>query len=171
MASMLVAATLSACIGVELPINSPTFERRPPLPGRPDYLQTIGFIDSGVHYISPAAKFFVSGSGDMCFWDAAIVPGFTPVYIPPNYWCISPFNVSRVEAIENGVTYIDRVRLWCRLGAPQCAYKVGYPNIPDYRWIANSITTETVPFQRQREAIAYLVYLMGGNLEHPQALQ
>ncbi len=171
LAGVLIAALLSACVGVELPLNSPAFEKRAQLPGHPDYLQTIGFIDSGVRYISPAGGFFVSGSGDLCFWEA-IVPGFQPVYIPPNYWCMSPFNVGRVAAVENNVSYIDRVQLWCRLGAPQCAYKVGYPTIPDYRWIANSITAETVPFQRQRDAVAYLVYLMGGNLEGgPQALQ
>jgi hypothetical protein len=170
LASMSLAGWLTACVGYEAPINSSAFEKRPPLPGRPDYQQTIGFIDSGMRYLSPASGFFVSGGGDMCFW-GALVPEYTPVYIPTNYWCMSPFSVGRVEAIENDVTYLDQVRLWCRLGAPQCAYKVSYPMLPDYRWIANSITAEIVPFQQQRDAIAYLVYLMGGNLETPQALQ
>lgn len=163
-------AMLTACVLTPGPINSLAYQKRPPLPGQPGYLQTIEYIDDGMHYISPAAGFFVSSTGDMCF-QGVIVPGVPPEYIPPNYWCVNPNAVSRVDAIENNISYINQVRLWCRLGAPQCAYKVGYPNVPDNLWIANSITTETVPFLRQKDAIEYLVYLMGGNLERQQAWQ
>jgi hypothetical protein len=161
---------LQACVQMAAPINSLAFEKRPPLPGQPGYLQTIDYIDHGSNYISPGARFFVSSSGDMCFW-GAIVPGVQPEYIPPNYWCMSPFAVGRVDALENDVSYINQVRLWCGLAAPQCAHKVGYPNVPDNLWIANSITAETVPFLRQREAIEYLVYLMGGDVQRDQALR
>jgi hypothetical protein len=152
------------------PINSVAYERRPPLPGQPGYLETIKFIFDGVHYISPTSGFLVSETGDLCF-QGAIVPGNPPEYIPNNFWCISPFEVSRVEAIENDITYINQIRLWCRLGAPQCVYKTGYPNMLDDQWVANSITTETVPVLRQRDAIEYLVYLMGGDVERNQAMQ
>jgi hypothetical protein len=168
--SILIAAALAGCVQIGAPVNSLAFEKRPPLPGQPGYLETISYIDDGMHYISPAAGFFVSNLGDMCFLKA-IVPGPQPEYIPPNYWCINPLAVDRVEAIDNNISYINQVKLWCRLAAPQCAYKVGYPNVPDNLWIANSITAETVPFLRQREAVEYLVYLMGGNVQRQQALQ
>jgi len=152
------------------PVNSLAFQKRPPLPGQPGYLETIRYIDDGMHYITPIAGFFVSHTGDMCFW-GAIVPGVTPVYIPPNYWCISPFAVGKVDAIENNISYVNQIRLWCRLATPQCAYKVAYPSMLDTKRIANFVTAETIPFQRQREAIEYLVYLMGGTVTRDQALQ
>jgi hypothetical protein len=164
-------ATTPACAPVPAPpIDSLTFQRRPPLPGQPGYLQTIAYIDNGVRYISPTAGFLVSATGDMCFHQV-IIPGVTPEYSPPYYWCISPFAVSRVDAVENDISYINQVRLWCRLAAPQCAYKVEYPNMLDNMPVANSITTETVPFFRQRDAIEHLVYLMGGNVQREQAMR
>jgi hypothetical protein len=166
----IVLVVVSACVLTPGPINSLAFEKRPPLPGQVGYLETIQYIDSGLHFISPTTGFFVSNIGDMCF-QGAIVPGVTPIYIPPNYWCINPLAVSHVDAIKNDISYINQVRLWCRLTAPQCAYKVGYPNVPDNLWIANSVTMETVPFLRQRDAIEYLVYLMGGDVERQQAMR
>ncbi len=155
---------LAGCVQVGVPVNSLAFEKRPPLPGQPTYLQTIAYINDGMHYISPDASFFVSNLGAMCF-QGAILPGPTPVYIPPNYWCINPLAVSRVEAIDNNISYINQVKLWCRLAVPQCVEKAAYPNWPDRPLVSNSITVETVPFLRQRDAIEYLVYLMGGNVE------
>jgi hypothetical protein len=152
------------------PINSLAFARRPPLPGQAGYLETIYYIYHGINYISPTAGFLVSSIGDLCF-QGAVVPGFPPVTIPNNFWCISPFNVGRVETVQNNVSYIDQVRLWCRLEAPQCAYKVGYPNMMDHLWAANSISVETMPFLRQRDAIEYLIYLMGGTLPRNVAAQ
>lgn len=164
-------AVLSACVPPPTPpINSLAFEKRPPLPGQPGYLETIKYIDNGLHYISPTAGFYVSAVGNLCF-QGAITPGVLPVYLANNYWCMSPFAVSRVEAIENDISYINQVRLWCRLAAPQCAYEIGYPTVLDTTRIANSITTETVPFLRQRDALEYLVYLMGGDVGRQQALQ
>ncbi len=166
-----VATLIAACVPAPAPpINSLAFEKRPPLPGQPGYLETIKYIHDGINYISPTGGFLVSNTGDLCF-QGAIVPGITPEYIPDNFWCISPFNVSRVEAIENDISYINLVRLWCRLATPQCAYKIGYPNMLDNSWVANSITAATVPFIKQREAIEYLVYLMGGELHPQQALR
>jgi hypothetical protein len=83
---------------------------------------------------------------------------------------MSPLDVSSVDALENNVSYVNRVRLWCRLGSPQCAHKIAFPNQFDTMTAANSITAETIPFVRQRDAIVYLVYLMGGNVEHDEAL-
>src|SRR5690349_11868047 len=48
-------------------INSPAYAIRPPLPGRPGYLDMIRYIDSGVKYIDPYAEFFISYDGQMCF--------------------------------------------------------------------------------------------------------
>jgi hypothetical protein len=158
-----MTAILAACVPPPAPpVNSLAFERRPPLPGRPGYLETIKYIFDGVHYVSPTAGFLVSNTGDLCF-QGVVVPGPPPVYVPDNFWCMNPLAVDRVEALENDITSVNQVRLWCRLGAPQCAYKVGYTNILSNYWVANSITTQTVPFLRQRDAIEYLVYLMGGN--------
>ncbi len=166
-----VLVMLTACVPPPTPpVNSPAFQKRPPLAGQPGYLETIKYIDNGVHYISPTAGFLVSAAGDMCF-QGVVVPGVTPEYIASNFWCMSPFAVGRVDAVENNISYINQVRLWCRLASPQCAHKIGYPNMLDNQWIANSITAETVPFQRQREAIEYLVYLMGGTVQRDQALQ
>lgn len=168
---MMSAAATAACAPVPAPpINSLAFQRRPPLPGQPGYLQTIDYIDDGVRYISPTATFLVSATGDLCF-QGVIVPGVTPEYVPEYYWCISPFAVSRVDAVENNISYINQVRLWCRLAAPQCAYKISYPNMLDRMPVANSIAAETVPFFRQRDAIEYLVYLMGGNMQREQAMR
>lgn len=36
--------------------------------------------------------------------------------------------------------------------------------------IGNSITAQTVPYQRQREALQYLIYLMGGNVRQSAGL-
>jgi hypothetical protein len=167
---VLLAATAGCAPLPPPPIDSLAFQKRPPLPGQPGYLQTIHYINDGVRYVSPAAGFLVSATGDLCF-QGVLVPGVTPEYIPPYYWCISPLAVSRVDAVENDISYINQVRLWCRLAAPQCAYKVEYPNMFDDMPVANSIITETVPFFRQRDAIEYLVYLMGGNLQREQAMQ
>lgn len=162
---------LSACIPQPPPpINSPAFAKRPPLPGQPGYGETIAFIDNGLHYVMPTGGFLVSNTGDLCF-KGVITPGVTLETIPQGFWCMSPLAVSRVDAIENNISYINQVRLWCRLATPQCAYRTGLPNMLETNWVANSITTETVPFIHQREAIEYLVYLMGGNLERSQALR
>jgi hypothetical protein len=170
LAVMMVVAACASPPPPLPPINSVAFERRPPPPGQPGYLDTIKFIDNGIRYIIPTGGFFVANTGDMCF-RGVLTPGVAPEYLPDNVWCISPYDVSRVEAIDNNISYINQVRLWCRHAAPQCAYKLGFPNMLDNLWNANSITTETVPFLQQRDAIAYLVYLMGGEVERDVAAQ
>ena len=66
-----------------------------------------------------------------------------------NYWCMYPAAVNNVEAIENNVSYVNTVRLWCALEAPQCARRFGYPNFLDESDpIGNSISAETRPFER-----------------------
>ena len=143
-------------------INSPAFAVRPPPPGRPGYLDTIRYIDNGVKYIDGFAEFFISFDGQMCF--RGLVnrrEAFFENY--QNYWCMRPTQVNNVEALENNISYVNTVRLWCSSDAPQCAHRFGYPNFLDESgWMTNSITAQTVAYRKQRDAIEYLVYLMGG---------
>jgi hypothetical protein len=149
-------------------INSPAFAVRPPPPGQPSYLDTIRYIDTGVKYIDPFAEFFISFDGQMCFRglvnrQAAFFENYQ------NYWCMYPTAVNNVEALENNISYVNNVRLWCVLEAPQCARRIGIPNfLDDSGWFGNSITAQTRPFREQRNAIQYLIYLMGGNVREPQ---
>lgn len=152
-------------------INSPAYAIRPPLPGQPGYLDTIRYIDSGVRYIDPYAEFFISYDGQMCFRGLV---NRQQAYFEnyQNYWCMYPTAVNNVEALENDISYVDTVRLWCVLEAPQCARRVGYPNfLDDSDWVGNSIAAQIRPFREQRNAIEYLVYLMGGNAAGPKALR
>lgn len=157
-------------------INSPAFAVRPPPPGRPSYLDTIRYIDNGVKYIDPFAEFFVSFDGQMCFRGLV---NRQEAYFEnyQNYWCMYPTAVSNVEALENNISYVDTVRLWCVLEAPQCARRIGFANFLDDSfldisgWIGNSIAAQIRPFREQRDAIAYLVYLMGGNAAGAQPLR
>jgi hypothetical protein len=166
-----IVAALAACAPPPpAPFNSLAFDRRPPLPQQLGYLETIKYIDDGARYIAPSAGFFISGTGEMCFL-GSIIPGVTPELVPQHYWCISPLDVGMVDALENDTSYINEVRLWCRHASPQCAHKIAYPNPFDDATIANSITAETIPYRRERAAIEYLVYLMGGNVEPDEALQ
>jgi hypothetical protein len=149
-------------------INSPAYAVRQPPPGRPGYLETIRYVDDGVKYIDPYAEFFISFDGQMCFrglvnHQAAYFENYQ------NYWCMPPTAVNNVEALENDISYVNTVRLWCVLGAPQCARRIGIPNflengiLDNTGWLGNSISVQTRPFREQRDAIEYLVYLMGGN--------
>jgi len=150
-------------------INSPAFATRPPPPGQPGYLYTIRYIDNGVKYIDPFAEFFISFDGQMCFRglvnrQAALFENYQ------NYWCMYPTAVNNVEALEDNIIYVNTVRLWCVLEAPQCARRTGFPNLlDDSSWIANSIMAQTRPFREQRNAIEYLIYLMGGNVREAQS--
>jgi hypothetical protein len=150
--------------------NSLAYAVRPPPPGQPGYLETIRYINDGVKYVDPYSEFFISFDGQMCF-RGLINHQQAEFEYYQNYWCISPTAVNNVDALENDVSYVNEVRLWCRHAAPQCARRYGYPNFleesPPY---GNSISTQTVPFLRQRDAIAYLVYLMGGNVANAEPL-
>ena len=151
-------------------INSPAFAVRPPPPGQPSYLDTIRYIDDGVKYIDPFAEFFVSFDGQLCFRGLV---NRQQAYFEnyQNYWCVYPTAVNNVEGLENNVSYVNNVRLWCVLEAPQCARRIGIPNfLDDSVWIGNSITAQTRPFREQRNAIQYLIYLMGGNVREPEPL-
>ena len=152
-------------------INSPAYARRPPLPGQPGYLDTIRYIDSGVKYIDPYAEFFISYDGQMCFRGLV---NRQEAYFEnyQNYWCMYPTAVNNVEALENNISSINTVRLWCVLAAPQCARRIGFANFLDEsEWIGNSIAAQIRPFRDQRNAIDYLVYLMGGNAVGPKPLR
>jgi hypothetical protein len=166
--SVLTALLLVACAPPpSQPVDSPAFVRRAPPPGQPGYLETISYIADGLRYISPGATFFVSSAGEMCF-QGMPDPDRNPYAVPADYWCISPLAVGSVDTYRNDVTYIGGVRLWCRITAPQCAHKIGYPNFFDQSWIANSVTAETVPSQHQQAAIEHLIYLMGGDVGAPE---
>jgi hypothetical protein len=157
-------------------INSPAYARRPPLPGRPGYLDTIRYIDSGVKYIDAYAEFFISYDGQMCFRGLV---NRQQAYFEnyQNYWCMYPTAVNNVEALEDDINYVNTVRLWCVLEAPQCARRIGFTNFLDDSvldnsgWIGNSISAQTRPFREQRDAIEYLIYLMGGNAAGGQPLR
>jgi hypothetical protein len=168
-----IAATLSlsACLAPPPPINSVAFARRAALPGQPGYLETIKYIDDGVRYIDPAAEFFVSPDGEMCF-RGLVNRQQVQFETYSNYWCISPFAVSNVDALQNNVSYVNEVRLWCAHPAPQCAHRVGSADFldtsPD---IANSILVQVTPFRPARAAVEHLVYLMGGNVQDTWTLR
>ncbi len=167
---IIVMASLAACVPPPAPpLNSLAFARRPPPPGQPGYLETIRYVDDGMRYAVPNAAFFVSADGEMCF-QGTVIPGVTLEFSPPYYWCMSPFDVSNVEALENDISYVNEVRLWCRQSSPQCAHKIAYPDQFDNSRVANSIAAETFPFKRERAAIEYLVYLMGGAVEPDAAM-
>ena len=140
-------------------------------PAGPSYLDTIRYIDNGVKYIDPYAEFFISYDGQICF------RGLVNRQLPysenyQNYWCMYPTAVNNVETLENDIGYVDTVRLWCVLEASQCARRIGFANfLDDSSWFGNSIAAQTRPFKEQRNAIAYLIYLMGGNAAAAQPLR
>ena len=143
-------------------INSVAFAKREPAPGQPGYLETIRYIDSGVKYVDPQAEFFISFDGQMCF--RGVVNQLRAGNYQ-NYWCMPPIAVNNIDAIENDVSYVNEVRLWCRHAAPQCARKFGFANFFDETgWVANSISSQIIPYKQQRAAIEYLIYLMGGDV-------
>jgi hypothetical protein len=153
----------------EAGINSDAFAKRPPLPGQRGYLETIRFIDDGMKYIDPFAEFFISFDGQMCF--RGLINRQLPYFENyQNYWCMTPAFVNNVEELENNITTVNSVRLWCILEAPQCARRTGFWNFLDESpWIGNSISAETRPSREQRAAIEHLIYLMGGNVRSVQA--
>jgi hypothetical protein len=166
--SIVPALLLAACTTAPTPpVNSPAFARRAPLPGQPGYLETIRYIYDGLKYTSSGAAFFISSKGEMCF-QGLPDPDMNPYAVPQDYWCISPLAVGAVDRVNNDVTYVNGVRLWCRLSAPQCAHKFGSPNALDKSWIANSIVAETIPSRAQQAAFDHLIYLMGGDVAEPE---
>ena len=100
-------------------INSDAFAKRQPHPGQLGYLETIRFINDGVKYIDPFAEFFVSPDGQMCF-RGLVNRQMLEFENYQSYWCIYPDFVNNVEELENNITNVNSVRLWCVLQAPQC---------------------------------------------------
>lgn len=138
------------------PVNSPLFAVRAPPPGRPGYLATIGYINDGLKYVDAQTAFFVSDYGRMCFVGVLNVQRttFERRQFP---WCVAPTALADVEVVENDTTYVPQLRLWCRHAAPQCFQESGR----FYRR-SDSISVEILPAQGERNALAYLIYLMGG---------
>ena len=153
---MLYEGELPVGASVSAAGNSPAFARRGPLPGRPDYLLTIKYIDDGMRYVDPLTHFFISPAGEMCF---RTKPNYPQVIYETRYrvWCIDPQTVDRVDAVTNDITRINEVHVWCRRAYPQCAHSLSEPG-----WIANSISTSTVDYRKERDALEDLVDLMGG---------
>lgn len=150
-------------------INSDAFAKRQPLPGQLGYLETIRYINDGMKYIDPFAEFFISPDGQMCF-RGLVNRQMLEFENYQSYWCMYPAFVKNVEELENNITTVNSVRLWCVLAAPQCARRVGFSNyLDDSPWIGNSISAQTRPSKEQRAAIEHLVYLMGGNVRGVQA--
>ena len=150
-------------------INSDAFAKRQPLPGQSGYLETIRFIDDGMKYIDPFAEFFISPDGQMCF-RGLVNRRLLEFENYQSYWCMNPAFVNNVEDLQNSITSVNSVRLWCTLEAPQCARRIGLPNFLDESpWISNSISAETRPSKEQRAAIEHLIFLMGGNVRSAQA--
>jgi hypothetical protein len=163
---LLTACTSLVLYEGELPVgaslsaagNSPSFVRRGPPPGRPDYLQTIKYIDDGMRYVDPLTQFFISPAGEMCF---RTKPNYPQVIYETRYriWCIYPQTVDHVEAVTNDITRINEVHVWCLRAYPQCAHNLTEPG-----WIANSISASTLDYRQERDALENLIYLMGGNI-------
>ena len=166
------AALLAAACSTEpLAINSPAFEKRASLPGQMSYLETIKYIDDGMKYIDPSSEFFVSYTGDMCF-RGLVNRQMATFETYANYWCMNPQAVNNVDLLQDNITNINAVRLWCTHVAPQCARRLGYPNYLDTSpGIDNSISVQITPYQRERAALEHLVYLMGGNESQAGALR
>jgi len=144
-------------------INSVSYAIRPPLSDHPGYLETIKYIDNGIKYNDQYGEFFVSYDGQLCF-RGLVNRQLVMFENYQNYWCMFPTAVNNVDAIENNVSYVNSVRLWCVHSAPQCARRFGYPLFLDESgWVGNSITVQIVPYREARRALEYLVYLMGGN--------
>jgi hypothetical protein len=169
MAGWAAASLLAACTSLvlyegELPvgtapsteINSPAFARRGSLPGRPDYLLTIKYIDDGMRYVDPLTHFFISPAGELCF---RTKPNYPQVIYETRYrtWCMHPQTVDRVEAVSNDITRINEVHVWCRRAYPQCAH-----SLTELGWIANSISISTVDYRKERDALEDLTDMMGG---------
>ena len=141
--------------------NQPGFEKRPPPPGQPGWFETIKFVNDGVQYLQPWGSFVVSPLGDLCFRGALEVT-IRRLANYRNYWCMPPRAVAAVEALDDDVTHIPMVRLWCRHDAPYCAFRVnGFPWYGSYP-LADTITVQMVPYRREKAAVEHLVYMMGG---------
>jgi hypothetical protein len=165
------ALLAAACSAEPLAINSPAFEKRTPLPGQMGYLETIKYIDDGMKYIDPSSEFFVSYTGDMCFRGLVNYQLVTFEFYT-NYWCINPQAVNSIDQLQDNITTVNVVRLWCAHAAPQCARRLGDPSFLDTSSsIANSISVQITPNQPERAALEHLVYLMGGNVRQAGALR
>ncbi len=137
------------------PINSLTFVRRDPLPGQPNYLQTIKYIDDGMKYIDPLSQFYISQAGEMCF---RIRPNYSSeilYYSLYRDWCMYPQSVDRVEAATDDISGIYKVRLRCAHAYPLCVHN-------EIGRIENSISAGTIDYLQERAAVENLVHVMGG---------
>jgi hypothetical protein len=145
-------------------VNSAVFARRPPPPARPSYLETIKYIDDGLKYQNPQSEFLISPVGELCFRGAMEIT-IRKLANFHAYWCMEPGFIAQVDALDNNVSFIRELRLWCNHAGPDCAHKVGYNEFPVFGsyGYANTITVQAIPYRKEKSAIEYLIYLMGGN--------
>jgi hypothetical protein len=145
--------------------NDPVYAVRPPIPGQPDYWQSIRFIDARMKYLDPSSGFFVSSAGEMCF---RTFPNHVHVIYDGYYsdWCLYPQAVSSVQAVTMQIGDSNQLVLWCGHSYPQCVRRQGYPFFPALILysIADSVTVPTAAYLEQRTVLLNLIYLMGGNL-------
>jgi len=152
-------------------INSVAFAKRQSPPGQAGYLDTIRYIDDGVRYLDPYAVFLVSPAGELCFRGAMEI-GIRKLPNYYDYWCMTPAAVAEVDALDNDVSYIPEVQLWCRHASPYCARRVQYQEylLSPGLGFSNTITVPVIPFKQEKGAIEHLVYLMGGDVHDPYGL-
>ncbi len=150
-----LAVALPACApsGPEY-VNNPAFAQRAPPTGRPTYLETIKYIDDGLRYADPAAAFFVSTDGRMCFRSVLTTQQTNLDNYYKSVWCLLPSAVSRVYSIDTG-----QVSLSCKHTDPQCIREIGI----SYR-ATNTARVRIVPSDQEKAAVEHLIYLIGGSL-------
>ena len=146
-------------------------QRRPPLPGQPGYLETIDYIDDGraIHR-AERRTFWCRPTGDMCFLGvdrsgrhAGICAGVLLVHEPA-----SP----SAGSTRSKTTSATSTRSACGAGIRSPAMRPQDRLSEHARQACRSPTASPprpIPFWRQRDAIEYLVYLMGGNMRARQA--
>jgi hypothetical protein len=152
-------ATLSAaCEPPAQYSNSPAFARREPLAGHPTYAETVKYIDDGLRYVDPAAGFFVSPDGRMCF-HGVLDPAQTAfeAIVFKNNLCLPPNAVSRIDAFATITD--EQLRLVCKHSDPQCVRDLYFNQTAD------SVIVDIVPGKQEKIAVENLIYLMGGNID------
>jgi hypothetical protein len=163
-----LAALLSARTPIAAPAPGPPGGR--PVADAAGFVATVNYIDAGIRYIDPLRAFFVAAEGELCFRGANQV-GQVEFGYSQHYWCMPATAVNNIDALDNDISYIPVIRLWCRHEAPHCARKFGSATLFDSAWSADSITIEITPYRPERAAMGRLIELMGGRLETTEALR
>jgi len=164
----MLATLLAACAPIGVPVPGPPGGI--PIADTAGFIETVNYIDAGIKYIDPLRGFFVAAGGELCFRGAK-QPGQVEFGNPQYYWCMPATAVNNIDALDNDVSYLPVIRLWCRHEAPRCARKFGPVTPFASEWSADSITIEIAPYRPERAAIGRLIELLGGRLETTAALR